>query len=81
MIPRPILRQLPEGAPSWPGPHDDLRGECRERGIDLDHVTDHALGYVLAAVEGDVQLAADALEMNPRAPWVEEFAGVHGRGL
>ena len=69
-------RQLPENAASAPGPFDDLRSECRERGFTLDHVTDHALGYVMEAVGHDVQLAADALEMNPRPMWVEEFCGV-----
>lgn len=73
-------RQLPEGAVSWPGPHDALRAECQERGVDVRHVTDYALGYLIAAVDGDMQLAADALEMNPRAMWVEEFAGVHRSG-
>lgn len=73
-------KQLPESVVSWPGPHNPLRAECQERGVDVRHVTDRALGYVMAAVGGDVQLAADALEMNPRAMWVEEFAGVHRSG-
>lgn len=70
------MRQLPENAVSAPGPFDALRTECRERGFMLDHITDHALGYVMEAVGHNVQIAADALEMKPRATWVEEFCGV-----
>lgn len=68
-------RQLPSGRRSQQGPHDELRVACRERGFALDHVTDYALGYVMAAVDGDVELAADALAMTPRAAWIEEFVG------
>lgn len=69
------MTQLPESAASTPGPFDALRVECRERGFALDRVTDHALGYVMAAVGHDVELAADALAMTPRPAWVEEFCG------
>jgi len=70
------VSQLPEGAVSDATHAAALRVACRERGFTVDHVTDLALGYVLAAFGGDVELAADALEMKPRASWVEEFVGV-----
>lgn len=69
-------RQLPEGAVSDATLADALRVECRDRGFAVDHVTDLALGYVLAAAGNDVALAADALAMQPRAMWVQEFCGV-----
>jgi hypothetical protein len=72
--------QLPESVVPQPGSQDALRGELRERGVDVSHVSDLALGYVMAAVDGDVGLAADAVEIDPRASWVEEFTGVHRSG-
>lgn len=36
---------------------------------------DRALGLILAAVDGDVGLAADAIAMNPRPAWVAEVLG------
>ncbi len=73
---RPRSKQLPEGVSSEAMLARPLRVECRERGFSVDHITDLALGYVLAAVGNDVPLAADALAMSPRAAWVEEFCGV-----
>jgi hypothetical protein len=50
---------------------------CAFRGVPLDHVSDHALGYVVVAVGGESDLAADAICMDPRPMWVEEFVGCH----
>lgn len=71
------MSQLPEGAKSESTSEliEKLRIECRERGFTLDHITDHALGYVLHIVNQDINLAADSLEMRPRPKWVEEFCG------
>ena len=48
--------------------------------LDPENPTDLALGYVLAATNGDVGLAADAILQDPRPFWVEEFFGP-GLGL
>jgi hypothetical protein len=45
-----------------------------------ENPTDLALGYVLAATNGDVGLAADAIRQEPRPAWVAEFFGP-GLGL
>jgi hypothetical protein len=52
-----------------------LRVECRERGFTLDHCSDLALAYVMAACQGDIGLAADTLAMVPRPMWAREFVG------
>lgn len=36
---------------------------------------DHGLGMILAAVNGDVDLAATAIAMEPRPDWVAEMLG------
>lgn len=67
-------KQLPEGTQSISDPR--LCGLLRAAAyLPPSNPTDLALGYILAATNGDVGLAADAIRQEPRPAWVAEFFG------
>lgn len=66
--------QLPDGAQPTTDPR--LCGLLRAAAyLPSSNPTDLALGYILAATNGDVGLAADAIQQEPRPAWVAEFLG------
>jgi hypothetical protein len=71
-----VPTQLPENAKPLASVEEiqQLRVAARDRGVNLDSCTDHALAYIVEAC-GDVELAADAVAMSPRPKWVQEFIG------
>jgi hypothetical protein len=56
---------------------DELRREAAAKGAELGSASRAQLRTLLAAADGDVDLAAEAAALEPRPGWVAVILGAH----